>query len=181
MRTIQQIEYDEKSKYEQIWEWGDYKSPAAFSFAMKINLQVDKDSRCLDIGCGDGTTVEALSMLGKKVTGVDITLEGVANKELHGIQYYEAPVWDMPFKDDEFDITFSTDVLEHIPRIMIGPALAEIGRITKIKTIHQICTKPAVRDYCGHKVHLTVKPIDWWKHQFIEYIDKDINCIISPI
>jgi ubiquinone/menaquinone biosynthesis C-methylase UbiE len=79
--------------------------------------------------------------------------------------FFEAPAWRTNFADMQFEYTCSTDVLEHIPTELIDDTIKEIYRLTKRKTIHVISTEPD-KKYNGHEVHLTVKPIEWWREQF---------------
>ncbi len=154
---IQSLEQSEKAKYEARWK-GNYRSQSALPFA-EFLFRLPVCGYCLDIGCGDGATMDALMYRGVKCSGVDITLAGCQNMK-HDLPTFEAPVWDMPFPDGAFDFTFSTDVLEHIPPELVTRSLQEIVRITKCKTIHQVACFDMGDD------HLTIEPITWWKEKF---------------
>ena len=81
----------------------------------------------------------------------------------------------MQFTGDEFDCTFSTDVLEHISAELIEEVVDEICRITREYTIHVVCTRPS-----GYEegLHLTVRPVEWWRRLFQQHNMKGIKCII---
>ncbi len=151
----------EKKKYDDCWK-GNYKrSQCADPLVQHVLKTMHKGDKVLDIGCGDCTTLLGLRAAGVDCMGVDISLEGVPSG-VHGV--FGAPVWDMPFDDDLFDYTVSTDVLEHVPTEMIPRAIKEICRITKRKTFHVVALFDGIRQ--GVVLHMTVKPIEWWIAQF---------------
>lgn len=154
----------EKKKYDDCWG-SDYKrSKCAEPFANHILKTMKKGDRVLDIGCGDCTTLLRLRQHGVDCTGVDISLRGVP-RGTRGV--FEAPVWDMPFDDGQFDYTASTDVLEHVPTDKMEAAIREICRVTKRQTTHVVALFDGVRQ--GVVLHMTVKPIEWWVEQFEKY------------
>lgn len=168
--NVKNITDKERRKYEKIWKAHDYRSNKAEIFADLLFNSHQVYGRCLDIGCGDGITVRRL--LEKKIDchGVDITLNGIDAPNVYSMsKYTEAPAWAMPFPSDSFDFSFSTDVLEHLPPELVQRSIAEISRITGLKTIHQISTRPAVKKYSGYEVHLTVQPLEWWERMFRKY------------
>jgi len=169
MKTMRDHNLHEKIKYETIWKEHEYESNTAFNFATYLKDIVI--GRCLDLGCGNGTTVLRLRDLDIDCHGVDITLAGVPDevKNIIPHRFHEAPIWQTKFKPDLFQYSFSTDVMEHIPTEMVPRTIREISRITTMKTIHQICTRDAVKNYSGYKVHLTVRDIDWWEFMFKKY------------
>ena len=84
----------------------------------------------------------------------------------------------LPFKDNQFDYTFSTDVLEHIPLEMVEKTIKEIYRITRVETFHCIAT---VDDPNYPNVHLTIESIEWWKGQFGKANGKQVDThIVNP-
>ena len=168
----------EKNKYDKAWDIGaENDSRCAYPMANYIIKTIPKSYKILDIGCGSGLTTQILRSNGYNVTGVDITLKGldlqhkpfnfgqhIPKRILTKKDFYQAPIWDMPFKDNEFDFTFSTDVLEHLPPEMVYETIEEIYRVTNIKTYHCIATFRDNRH--GFIFHLSVESIIWWKKQF---------------
>ena len=168
----------EKNKYDKAWSVGaENDSRCAYPMANYIIKTIPKSYKILDIGCGSGLTTQILRSNGYNVTGVDITLKGldlqhkpfnfgqpIPERILTKEGFYQAPIWDMPFKDNEFDFTFSTDVLEHLPPEMVISTIKEIYRVTKIETYHCIATFRDNRH--GFIFHLSVEHIIWWKKQF---------------
>lgn len=152
----------EKDKYTDIWNSNDYASGNNLGFAETLINKYRIGGRCLEIGAGNGILINELQSRGIQVHGLDITMTGFKAKTI-GI---EAPAWETGLPDKSYDYTFSKDTLEHIPENRILQTIKELDRITKKATIHEISTREAVKDYNNHKVHLTVRPIDWWRQQF---------------
>jgi len=180
------LEKQEKDKYTNAWEYGaEGQSRTAWYIFNYLKNILDKTYKILDLGCGNGLVVELLRQEGYNIVGVDITLTGL-NQHTPMIKftpeiiltpkrenYFEAPLWNLSFKDNEFDFTFSTDVLEHIPPEYINKTIQEINRITKTKSFHCISTFKDNRG--GFVFHLTVQPIDWWKEKFKALNQKNID------
>jgi ubiquinone/menaquinone biosynthesis C-methylase UbiE len=89
----------------------------------------------------------------------------------------ECPAWSMPFADKQFDVTYSTDVLEHFPTDLVDIAIAEILRVTKHKSIHVVATFDHVRN--GEVLHKSVYPIEWWKEKFAKLNTQGIELVIK--
>lgn len=165
-RTEISIYAYEKNKYAEQWQRDYSQSACAVPLAKYVDImmhqfeQPDK-LRLLDVGCGDGTTVKILRRLGYDCDGVDITLAGHKGS-MDG--FYEAPIWNMPFKDNEYDITFSTDVLEHLPAPMLERSITEIFRISKISTFHCIATFSHILN--DREMHLSIHNIAHWDDMF---------------
>ncbi len=155
------VTIEEKKKYDDCWTSSYKRSQCAEPLIKHVLANMKKGYKVLDIGCGDCTTVLGLRAAGVDCTGVDISLAGVPDG-VHDV--FGAPVWDMPFEDDQFDYSVSTDVLEHVPTEMIPKAIKEIYRVTKRKTFHVVALFDGIRN--GVVLHMTVKPIEWWMAQF---------------
>lgn len=178
-RPMMEVELEEKNKYEGLWQTTYI--PSKTSKVMPDYIEKfyqSKSMKMLDLGCGDGSVVRELVQRGYDCKGVDITLAGIPDNlpvytdegpdprmriEPTGL-FTEAPLWRLPFKNNEFDLTFSSDVLEHIPRNLVNQVIKEIIRVTKIKTVHIVATFPDKR---GDVVlHHTVESAGWWIEQF---------------
>ena len=76
--------------------------------------------RVLDIGCGGGLLAEEFAKAGAEVTGIDPSLESLAAARVHArqhgldIEYRHGVAEEVPFADDEFDLVYCCDVLEHV-------------------------------------------------------------------
>lgn len=87
------------------------------------------DRHCLDLGCGGGAHVPALTGLGWLVTGVDISPQQAELARRTGITATVANAENLPFEDQSFDavatITTTTD-FDDLP-----PVFAEAHRILR--------------------------------------------------
>jgi SAM-dependent methyltransferase len=171
---------NQKELYTELWKTEYIPSACAEPLARYIMARADKDEKLLDIGCGDGTTVRILRANGYNAYGVDLTLAGVdKNEELRPQleqYFYEASVVDMKiFSDSEFDFTFSTDCLEHILPEEVGPAIAEILRITRKKTFH--CMPLSGDTRLGIDVHLNRHDPEWWMRRFMQANAKGVEVL----
>ena len=143
-----------------------------------------RSDELLDIGCGHGDSTKLICSLGHKCTGVDISLIALTSKCELGHEYdkyipdcnfTEAPIWDMPFADDQFDYTFSFDVMEHLVTETVVASIKEIYRITRTKTYHCISEIPST---VNKGIHKTVKPITWWRNCFDQANTKGIEAAV---
>ena len=98
----------------------------------------------LDAGCGNGRYLSCFRF-NKKIrfcAGLDISRARVysANKRFKergsDVALIVADIEEAPFRNDVFDVVFSTDVIEHLPHPLKG--IRELVRISKDKVI--ICT-----------------------------------------
>ena len=97
-------------------------------------MRPQKGERVLDIGCGTGNHLLLFYRLGLDVTGldaspymVDIAKSRLGNKATFKIGSAE----DLPFEDNEFDVTTLIITLEFLDNPLA--ALREAGRVTKNK------------------------------------------------
>jgi len=91
-----------------------------YSFAKTelINLLPSVRGRFLEIGCGEGATLEYVKTLGASyVVGVDIcadAIEAAARRGLNVAIAADIEKDELPFSDKEFDCIIMADVLEHL-------------------------------------------------------------------
>lgn len=157
---IENIQAKEQAKYEEIWSVMDFSSTNQDSFFTRMLHNLT--GRCLELGSGNGKLVSLLRARGVDALASDITW---ARYQQYDVPYQVFPVWDIPFEDNSFDYTFSNDLLEHLPGNMVDKSLMELARVTRKATIHEVATFGAGK-YFGHDIHLTVKPITWWRARF---------------
>lgn len=116
----------------------------------------------LDIGCGTGKNMEALSSFGT-VYGVDNSAHAIKfckKRKLKNVQLGQAE--QLPFTNCLFDVVTILDVLEHVDD---GASLKEIARVLKARGI-VIITVPAYQtlwskwdDVLGHKRRYTTSSL----------------------
>jgi 2-polyprenyl-3-methyl-5-hydroxy-6-metoxy-1,4-benzoquinol methylase len=93
------------------WWW----ARSALTLALLERLGVKPPARVLDVGCGWGTTLEALERRGYQTAGVDIsrrTLEKLDRPER--LLYTGDLSRDLPPEASGFDAVLALDVIEHI-------------------------------------------------------------------
>lgn len=99
-------------------------------------LDIKKDAKVLDLGCGRGRHTHALVAEGAKTIALDIepnntieTRNTMITKDAPNTRFCTADAQNLPFKSDSFDRIICSEVLEHI--IDYRAVIAEIWRITK--------------------------------------------------
>ena len=79
-----------------------------------------------------------------------------------------APAHKLPFKNGRFDMLVSFDCMEHIPEEEVSLAIREFHRVAKrIYLKISLTHSPTLID--GERVHVCVKPKEWWLNTIQEY------------
>jgi 2-polyprenyl-6-hydroxyphenyl methylase / 3-demethylubiquinone-9 3-methyltransferase len=72
----------------------------------------------LDIGCGGGFLSNAMALEGHQVNGIDMSSESLAVAKKSDVtgtaNYQSANAYELPFKDESFDVVCAMDFLEHV-------------------------------------------------------------------
>ncbi len=103
----------------------DFRDRRIFSF-----LRPD-DRRIVDIGCGEGITLEYLKgrFPERRVEGIDAEAENIDICLRHGLTAQHGTVYALPFRDAELDCCYLTDVIEHLDRP--EAAVSEVHRVLR--------------------------------------------------
>jgi len=102
---------------------------------LKMSLHLlsgKKGLKILDAGCGNGEFSEFIKNMGFDVVGIDISVSAVEKAKTRnpGIDFRVQSVEDLlPFNDGEFDVIWSTEVLEHV--FDVHSCLCQFNRILK--------------------------------------------------
>jgi SAM-dependent methyltransferase len=107
---------------DQYRKWGigryywDYRDNSAFKFIKKQYYDI------LDIGCGEGLTLEKLLLRfpHRNINGIDIIKQNVDICKQHNLPVSLGSVYDLPLKPDSIDLCLLLEVIEHLE----NPALA---------------------------------------------------------
>jgi ubiquinone/menaquinone biosynthesis C-methylase UbiE len=95
----------------------------------QVTAPYARGARVLELGCGTGLILARVAEIAQKAVGIDLS-EGMAQHATErGLDVHIGSVCDLPFDDDEFDLTYSFKVLAHVPDI--GAALREAARVTR--------------------------------------------------
>lgn len=97
-------------------------------------LGLKSGDRVLDVGCGTGDDVAALSALvhpAGRAVGIDLssTMIAESRRRFKGPELLVADVQRLPFPDGSFDCTRADRTLMHVPDVDL--ALAEMQRVTR--------------------------------------------------
>lgn len=98
----------------------------------------------LDVGCGEGFTLQQLyeNGVGEKLEGVDFldTAIQIGNKIHPQLKLKQGNIYELPYKDNSFDLVLCTEVLEHLEKP--ADALKELKRVTKKYCIISVPHEP---------------------------------------
>ncbi len=103
--------------------------------ANKISLNIFKNKKVIDVGCGNGRwCILAIENNAKEVVGIDISKSNVRAlnkkfKKLKNLKFFYGDNKKLNFKDNIFDVTISQGVIHHTTDMF--QSLSEIIRITK--------------------------------------------------
>ncbi len=114
-------------------------NPVRLSFARKyLQLPQADDSgqwKALEVGCGGGLLTEEIAKMGFLTTGIDPAETSIRTARTHAkdsglsIQYDKGGGEHLPYPDNEFDVVFCCDVLEHVKDV--GKVVSEISRVLR--------------------------------------------------
>lgn len=79
----------------------------------------------LEVGCG---SVGITRYLNCPVTGADLDFQG---PQLPYLRQVRCSAGKMPFRNEEFDLTLSVDMLEHVPKDLRHSVISEMIRVSK--------------------------------------------------
>lgn len=89
----------------------------------------DGFERCLELGAGDGFQSLQLKRYTSELISTDINRKRLVTNYSGKIRYTVCDAENIPFKDGEFDLIYSSNLLEHLPHMVQG--LSEMTRVMK--------------------------------------------------
>src|SRR5262245_54015121 len=93
----------------------------------RVSSYLRKGANILEIGAGAGWQAKKLSERGLRVTAIDIASSYYKPDQVWPVIEYDGV--HIPFPDNYFDIVFSSNVLDHIPHILLFHT--ELQRVLK--------------------------------------------------
>ena len=97
-------------------------------------LELDRDDRVLDVGCGTGFATEGLLERVDEVHGLDQSVHQMQKAftkfDKHGrVRFFRGDAERLPFADDAFDVVWSSGSIEYWPNPV--DALVELRRVCR--------------------------------------------------
>lgn len=115
----------------------------------------------LDFGCGNGYAVRKMRSEGHAWFGVEYSKAAYE-------RYLREPFFFLgntsQFGDAQFDLVYSTEVLEHIPEDQIDWVIGDLCRIARKYIFVTISLRPSSDN---NRYHCTLRPRDWWESRFM--------------
>ena len=103
-----------------------------------------KAKTILDVGCGEGFSLNKLNEnnIGEKLEGIDYSKEAISigKKLFPNLLLKQGSIYDLPYKDNTFDLVLCTEVLEHLENPKKG--LQEILRMSKKYILVSVPNEP---------------------------------------
>jgi len=113
-------------------------------FSLIKSLRTDS---ILDAGCGEGFTMDKLikNGIGRKIEGIEYSKDSISygKKLFPDLTIKQESIYDLPYKDDSFDLVLCTEVLEHLEEP--SKALREILRVGKKYLLITVPNEPFFR------------------------------------
>jgi 2-polyprenyl-3-methyl-5-hydroxy-6-metoxy-1,4-benzoquinol methylase len=114
-------------------------------FRHLVNLISSKKvDSILDVGCGEGFTLNRLKEkgIGKNLEGLEYSKEAIAlgKKTYPDIKITRGSIYELPYADNSFDLVLCTEVLEHLDKPR--DALKELIRVSKKYLVISVPNEP---------------------------------------
>ncbi|MBW2523646.1 MAG: methyltransferase domain-containing protein [Deltaproteobacteria bacterium] len=88
-----------------------------------------RDKRVLEVGCGTGLLLGRIQRFAAAAQGVDLSEGMLAHARRRGLDVVCGSATELPFEDEQFDVTCSFKVLAHVEQI--ERALSEMVRVLR--------------------------------------------------
>lgn len=92
-------------------------------------LPAKKEGLLLDVGCGNGSTIQMMAKKGWKGVGIDFDDKAVEHARSKGLEVKQGDIFSQKFRDASFDAIILSHVIEHVPSPI--RVLTECRRIMK--------------------------------------------------
>lgn len=103
-----------------------------------------KPKSILDVGCGEGFTLERLrkKKIGEKLEGIDYLKTAIEiGRKIHpNVTLKQGTAYALPYKDNSFDLVICSEVLEHL--VYPDKALEELRRVTRKYAVLSVPNEP---------------------------------------
>jgi len=129
----------------------------------------------LEVGCAYGFLVKRLNDAEIPTKGCDVSSFAYKMRVTNDTQI--ASVLALPYKDKEFDLVVTIELLEHIKPVDIEQALKELARVSR-RGVFWIAYKE-VDDLFQTKdiTHINIMPYQWWVDKVKEICGSEYNVV----
>ena len=131
----------------------------------------------LDFGCGNGYAVRKMRSEGHAWFGLEYS-KTAYERYLSESFFFLGNT--SQFGDAQFDLVYSTEVLEHIPEDRIDRVIGDLCRIARKYIFMTISLRPSSDN---NRYHCTLRPRDWWETRFMRYgfeVDRRVVDCFQP-
>jgi ubiquinone/menaquinone biosynthesis C-methylase UbiE len=102
------------------------------AFKLHTELQLQPETRLLDVGCGSGAMLELLSShvdFKRPPVGIDLSTTMLHLADPDRVSLVEGSGVQLPFADESFDVVTCAHVAKHLDDLSLIKMLAEIRRV----------------------------------------------------
>jgi SAM-dependent methyltransferase len=153
-------EYYDQEFFNDFW----YQNKALYDGESNAIRAIGGLESILDIGCGLGQVCKLLSEdENYNVTGVDVSQFALdqATKSAPNARFIQFSDGHLPFEDNSFDLVFSSEAFEHVPRLQLPSLINETIRVSR----QYVCLSISIAN-AGLESHISLKPKGWWRAAF---------------
>jgi ubiquinone/menaquinone biosynthesis C-methylase UbiE len=121
------------------------------------SLNLSKNSKILDAGCGTGKLASFMVSKGYDVIGVDNSDEALVLTKSKGVHVEKGDILKgLPFEDNTFDLVYSDGLLEHFTDPL--PIIKELSRVSKKNLVTFV---PRIELYSSITAMLLKPPLEY--------------------
>jgi len=131
-------EYTDRNSYQSAEDWDDFYIKTWGQTKVSMNEEfigfLSKDSKILEVGCNTGMQLNGLQRMDfQDIYGIELQQFAVeqAKKYTKNINIICGSGYDLPFKDEYFDLVCTNGVLIHISPQDLSRIMSEIYRCSK--------------------------------------------------
>src|SRR5260370_30922956 len=142
MKTAERADANREDYYRDYWRAPELQASEHLRWKLELTRrhpQVLTARSVLDVGSGSGNLLDALRAPGRRLCGVEMSVDAVQSLQARGMEGCAVDLEreSLPFRNGEFDVTLCYDVLEHVfaPVRLLG----EIRRVLRPDGVALLC------------------------------------------